>query len=107
MYAVRDGTECPIHILDLHQSEGDEVFITGYKQPGHITAIDRWDTEGYVRVRVDTGELNAKDGSIKIHESAIDKDWGRGSSTRILFAPCSRLRISIPPRTNSSPSMGL
>jgi hypothetical protein len=81
LYVVRfdDGTECPVHISDLRRSEleeGDEVFVIGYKQSGHVTAIDRWDTEGYVRVRVDTGgELDVKASSIKIHELAIDKEW--------------------------------
>lgn len=82
LYVVRfdDGTECPVHISDLRQGEleeGDEVFVIGYKQSGRVTAIDRWDTEGYVRVRVDTGgELDVKAGSIKIHESVIDQKWG-------------------------------
>ena len=82
LYVVRfdDGTECPVHISDLRQSEleeGDEVFVIGYKQSGRVTAIDRWDTEGYVRVQVDTGgELDVKASSIKIRGSAIDKDWG-------------------------------
>lgn len=81
-YIVRfdDGTECPVNILDLRQSdleEGDEVFVIGYKQSGRVTATDRWDAEGYVRVRVDTGgELDVKAGSIKIHESVINKRWG-------------------------------
>jgi hypothetical protein len=81
LYVVRfdDGTECPVHISDLRRNEleeGDEVFVIGYKQSGHVTAIDRWDTEGYVRVRVDTGgELDVKASSIKIHELAIDKEW--------------------------------
>ncbi|KAF9648083.1 hypothetical protein BDM02DRAFT_3116022 [Thelephora ganbajun] len=82
LYVVRfdDGTECPVHISDLRQCElekGDEVFVIGYKQSGRVTAIDRWDTEGYVRVQVDTGgELDVKASSIKIHESVIDEDWG-------------------------------
>lgn len=82
LYVVRfdDGTECPVHISDLRQYElekGDEVFILGYKQSGSVTAVDRWDTEGYVRVQVDTGgELDVKANLIKIHESAIDRDWG-------------------------------
>lgn len=81
LYIVRfdDGTECPVHISDLRQSEleeGDEVFIIGYMQSGRVTATDRWDTEGYVRVQVNTGgELDVKASSIKIHESAIDTDW--------------------------------
>jgi len=81
-YVVRfeDGTECPVHVSDLRQSEleeGDEVFVIGYKQSGRVTAIDRWDTEGYVRVQVDTGgELDIKANAVKIHESVIDKDWG-------------------------------
>jgi hypothetical protein len=81
-YVVRfdDGTECPVHISNLRQSEleeGDEVFVIGYKQSGRVTATDRWDTEGYVRVQVDTGgELDVKAGSIKIHESVIDGCWG-------------------------------
>ncbi|KAF9791152.1 hypothetical protein BJ322DRAFT_1000042 [Thelephora terrestris] len=82
LYVVRfgDDTECPVHISDLRQSEleeGDEVFVTGYNQSGRVTAIDRWDSEQYVRVRVDTGgELDVKANSIKIHESVIDKHWG-------------------------------
>ena len=53
------------------------MFVIGYKQPGRVTAIDRWDSEGYVRVQVETGgELDVKANSIKIHESVIDKDWG-------------------------------
>ena len=81
-YVVRfdDGTECPVHISNLRQSEleeGDEVFVIGYRQSGRVTATDRWDTEGYVRVRVDTGgELDVKAGSIKVHESIIDGCWG-------------------------------
>ena len=81
-YVVRfnDGTECPVHISDPCQSEPEERRETKRLSSGRITAIDRWDTEGYVRVQVDTGgELDAKASSIKIHESAIDKDWGRGS----------------------------
>ena len=74
-----DGTECPVHISDLRQNEleeGDEVFVIGYKQSGRVAATDRWDTERYVRVRVDTGgELDVKAGSIKIHESVIDGCW--------------------------------
>ena len=81
LYVVRfdDGTECPVPISDLRRielEEGDEVFIIGYKQSGRVAAVDRWDTEGYVRVQVDTGgELDVKAVSIKIHESVIDKDW--------------------------------
>ena len=81
-YVVRfdDGTECPVHISYLRQSEleeGDEVFIIGYKQSGRVTATDRWDSEGYVRVRVDTeGELDVKANLIKIHKPVIDKHWG-------------------------------
>lgn len=81
-YVVRfdDGTECPVHISNLRQSdleEGDEVFVIGYKQPGRVIATDRWDAEGYVRVRVDTGgELDIKAGSIKIHRSVVEQDWG-------------------------------
>ena len=81
-YVVRfeDGTECPVHISDLRQSEleeGDEVFVIGYKQSGRVTAIDRWDAEGYVRVQVDTGGvLDVKANSIKIHESVINENWG-------------------------------
>ena len=81
-YIVRfdDGTECPVHISNLRQSElgeGDEVFVIGYKQPGRVTAIDRWDTEGYVRVQVDTGGmLDVKASSIKIPKSVVDKSWG-------------------------------
>ena len=74
-----DGTECPIHISNLRQSEleeEDEVFVIGYKQSGRVIAIDRWDTEQYVRVRVDTGgELDVKASSIKIHESIVEKHW--------------------------------
>lgn len=82
LYIVRfdDGTECPVHILDLRRNEleeGDEVFVIGYNQSARVEAIDRWDTEGYVRVQVDTGGvLDVKASSIKIHESAIDKHWG-------------------------------
>ena len=82
LYVVRfdDGTECPVHVSHLRQielEEGDEVFVIGYKQSGRVIAIDRWDTEGYVRVRVDTGgELDVKANAIKIHQSVIDKDWG-------------------------------
>lgn len=82
LYVVRfdDGTECPVHILDLRRNEleeGDEVFVIGYNQSARVKAIDRWDAEGYVRVQVDTGGmLDVKAGSIKIHESAIDKHWG-------------------------------
>ena len=81
LYVVRfdDGTECPVHVSNIRQSEleeGDEVFVIGYKQPGHVSAVDRWDTEGYVRVRVETGgELDVKANSIKIQESVIDRDW--------------------------------
>lgn len=81
-YVVRfdDGTECPVHTSDLRQSEleeGDEVFIIGYKQSGRVIATDRWDTEGYVRVQVDTGgELDVKANSIKIPQLIIDRDWG-------------------------------
>jgi len=67
-----DGTECPVHVSDPYRSEleeGDEVFVIRYKQSGRITAIGCWDTE----------ELDVKASSIEIHESAIDKDWGRGS----------------------------
>ena len=75
-----DGTECPVRVDDLRRSEleeGDEVFVIGYKQSGYVTAVDRWDTEGYVRVKVDTGgELDVKANSIKVHESVIDRDWG-------------------------------
>ena len=82
LYVVRfdDGTECPVHISDIRQSEleeGDEVFVMGYEQTGKVTAIDRWDTEGYVRVQVDTGgQLDVKASSIKILESTIEKKWG-------------------------------
>lgn len=82
LYVVRfdDGTECPVHISYLRQSEleeGDEVFVTGYKQSGRVIATDRWEAEGYVRVRVDTGgELDVKAGSIKIHKSVVEKCWG-------------------------------
>jgi len=42
----------------------ETVFVIGYKQSGRVTAIDRWDTEGYVRIRVDTGgELDIKTSS--------------------------------------------
>ena len=81
LYVVRfdDGTECPVHISNIRQSElevGDEVFVIGYKQPGKVMAIDRWESEGYVRVRVETGgELDVKSNAIKIHESVIDKAW--------------------------------
>jgi len=81
LYVVRfeDGTECPVHISNIRQSElevGDEVFVIGYKLPGRVTAIDRWDSEGYVRVRVETGgELDVKGNAIKIHESVIEKAW--------------------------------
>lgn len=81
LYVVRfdDGTECPVHISNIRQSElevGDEVFVIGYKQPGQVTAIDRWEGERYVRVRVETGgELDIKSNAIKIHESVIDRDW--------------------------------
>jgi len=78
-----DGTECPVHVSDLRRNEleeGDEVFVIGYKQSGRVTAIDRWDTEGYVRIKVDTGgELDVKANSIKVHESVIDRDWGERS----------------------------
>ena len=82
LYVVRfdDGTECPVHVSNLRRSdleEGDEVFVIGYKQSGRVTATDRWDSEGYVRVRVETGgELDVRASSIKIHESVINKDWG-------------------------------
>lgn len=85
LYVVRfdDGTECPVHISDLRQGEleeGDEVFVIGYKQSGRVTATDRWDMEGYVKVRFDTGgELDVKASSIKIHESVIDERWGERS----------------------------
>ena len=81
-YVVRfdDGTECPVNIADLRQSElevGDSVFVVGYKQSGRVTATDRWDTEGYARVQVDTGgELDVKASSIKIHKSVVDASWG-------------------------------
>ena len=53
------------------------MFLIGYKQSGRVTATDRWDAEGYVRVLVDTGgELDIKASSIKIHESVIEECWG-------------------------------
>lgn len=83
LYVVRfdDETECPVHISDLRRSElkvGDEVFVMGYKQPAWVVAIDRWDVEGYIRVRVDTGgELDVRANLIKVHESVIAEKWGK------------------------------